>query len=415
MIRISIPYGKETLDISVPEKNIADIVYPTKVTIRDDYSVLNEAIRNPLGTQTIEDFLRKQTPVLIIVNDATRPTRTATVLDTIERNMQTKDLRFLVATGAHRAPTEQELRMMFGKHYRNFRNHILIHDAKDNKSLKHYGKTRYGNELWLNRAVTRFERIFTIGSVEPHYFAGFTGGRKSILPGIAGYNTIEQNHKFAVHPRAQPLNIDGNPIQEEMVDCINALRNREIISVQMVLDKNNNIYEAFTGPIDKTFEMATRMARRIYCIKIRAKADIVVTVAQKPFDIDLYQTLKAIEHGRIALKESGVLIVVSPCHEGLGPPSFARLFSSPKSIEDAVKNAEGYYQLGDHNAINLASLRKWGEIWMVTRISDTLLRNAQIRQFDSLKKAIQVAIEKKGLDAKILFLINGSLTVPDIQ
>jgi len=182
MIRISIPYGNETLDISIPEENLAAIVYPKEATIRDDYSVLNEAIRNSLGTQTIEDFLRTQAAVLFIVNDATRPTRTSEVLDTIERYIQNKDLQFLVATGAHRAPNEQELRMIFGKYYKDYQDRILIHDARNKGALEHYGKTRYGNELWLNKAITRFERIFVIGSVEPHYFAGFTGGRKSILP-----------------------------------------------------------------------------------------------------------------------------------------------------------------------------------------------------------------------------------------
>jgi nickel-dependent lactate racemase len=212
MTRISIPYGNETVYISVPEKNIADIVYPREVGIRDSYSVLQEAIRNPLGKPMIGDILQTKVPVLIIVNDATRPTRTSMVLETIKHYVQNEHLQFIVATGAHRAPTEQELRTIFGKYYQEYETRILIHDSQNKESLEYHGKTRYGNELWLNKAVARFERIFVIGSVEPHYFAGFTGGRKSILPGIAGYDTIEQNHKFDTHPKAQPYKLNCNII-----------------------------------------------------------------------------------------------------------------------------------------------------------------------------------------------------------
>ena len=414
MTRISIPYGNETVDISVPEKNIADIVYPREVSIENSYSVLQKAIRNPLGEQVIEDTLQAKVPVLIIVNDATRPTRTSMVLETIEHYVQNKHLQFIVATGAHRAPTEQELRTIFGKYYKEYQNRILIHDAQNKESLEYYGKTRYGNELWLNKAVARFERIFVIGSVEPHYFAGFTGGRKSILPGIAGYDTIEQNHKFAAHPKAQPLNLNGNPIHEEMVDCVKTLDDKQLLSIQMVLDRNYNIYDAFAGSIDRTFEMATRIAARLYRVRIPACAEIVVTVAQKPFDINLYQTLKAIEHGRMALRKGGILITISACSEGIGPASFARLFGDRNSLKTAALNVQSCYRLGDHNAGNLWNFIENNDLWVITTIPQDELANARIKCFATAQEAVDQAIKHKGKNTKVLFLLNGCFTVPEV-
>jgi len=412
MKRMSVPYGKDKLDIALDGKNILDVVYPKETARKKSSRVLANAIAEPVDGQTLNDFLGTSEPVLCIVNDATRPTKTSAVLDIIKNNIRNSTIQFLIATGAHRAPTDQEMLTIFGSHLRAYNDRIMVHDACDDKTADYYGETRYGNALWLNSALKRFGRILIIGSVEPHYFAGFTGGRKAILPGVAAYRTIEQNHKHANQPGAKPLNLIGNPVHEEMIDCMITFHDKRLLSLQMVLDRNHNIHEAFTGSVEKTFETASRAASELYRIEIAAKADIVVTVAKPPFDINLYQTLKAIEHGRMALKEGGVLIVVSPCYEGLGPRSFARLFSSSKSIEDAVNNARTCYHLGDHNAINLASLANQAEVWMVTNIPDRILLNARMKWSKSLQHAISQAIDKQGRSARVLFLMDGCFTVP---
>jgi nickel-dependent lactate racemase len=154
------------------------------------------------------------------------------------------------------------------------------------------------------------------------------------------------------------------------------------------------------------------IARKAFSVKVASCADIVVTVARRPFDINLYQTLKSIEHGRIALRKGGVLIVVSRCRQGLGPDNFARLFKSPENIPNAVASAERVYRLGDHNAVNLASLREWADIYMITKIPAGPLSNARISKFNSLERALQRALLKKGNNAKVLFVMNGSITVP---
>jgi nickel-dependent lactate racemase len=415
MKKILIPYGSVKLEIAIAEKNILEITYPREVGREQSDIILEQAIRRPLGNKSLSEFLKAKTRVLFVVNDATRPTKTSEVFDLINGNIKLQYTQFIIATGAHSAPRETELHTIFGKHYGRYKEQIIIHDARDSTQHAYLGKTRYGNELWLNRKITACDKLVVIGSVEPHYFAGYTGGRKSLLPGVAAYRTIEQNHKFALHSKARVLNLIGNPIHEEMLDCVQALGPERIFSFQMVLDKNHNIYKAFAGPISETFDMTVRHAQKCFSAKIPMKADIVVTVSQPPFDVNLYQTLKAIEHGRLALNLDGILIVVSPCPEGLGPDSFARLFKDRSSIRDAVENSKSSYRLGDHNAVNLSAITKQAHVWTITEIEDRILQNAGIMTFHSLQKAIEQAITEKGRHARILVLMDGSLTVPIVR
>ena len=189
---IPIPYGKDLIEIRCAEKNIMDVIYPKAAPHQGTSNVLKESIEQPLGGSSLRDFLTTREPVLCIVNDATRPTRTSAVLDLMKEDTRNRDIHFLVATGAHRAPSDAELQTILGTQYNEHHSKVLIHDARDEESVAYFGTTRYGNELWLNRALNDYGRILVIGSVEPHYFAGFTGGRKSILPGIAAYRTIKQ-------------------------------------------------------------------------------------------------------------------------------------------------------------------------------------------------------------------------------
>lgn len=415
MKKMLIPYGSVNIEITIADKNILEITYPQEVSRERSNIILEQAVRRPLGNKSLSEFLKTGTRVRFVINDATRPTKTSEVLDLINGNIKLQYTQFIIGTGAHSAPCETDLHSIFGKHYGRYKEQIIIHDARDHTRHAYLGKTRYGNELWLNKEITSCDKLVVIGSVEPHYFAGYTGGRKSLLPGVAAYRTIEQNHKFALHPKARALNLIGNPIHEEMLDCVQAFGPERIFSFQMVLDKNHNIYKAFTGPIGETFDMAVRYAQKCFSAKIPMKADIVVTVSRPPFDVNLYQTLKAIEHGRLALNQDGILIVVSPCPEGLGPDSFARLFKGQSSIQDAVEDSKSSYRLGDHNAVNLLATTKQTRVWTITEIEDRILQNAGIMTFHSLQKAIEQAITEKGSHARILFLMDGSLIVPIVR
>jgi len=410
-MQIKVPYGQGEQTITIDEKNLAGIVHPNKVDTKDEYETLQHALANPIGTSSFKDFISGGGSILFIVNDGTRPTPTAKVLDIIEKDIEGLDISFIIATGVHRAPTEEEYRFIFGKHLDKYRERIHSHDSK-NDEMVHIGTSKSGTEMWLNKRGMEADKLVMIGSVEPHYFAGYTGGRKSFLPGIASYSTIEQNHKYALLPEAKALALDGNPVHEDMIDALKVIADKPIFSIQTVLDRDRKIYAATAGHIHKSFYAAIDKATEVFCVRIESKADIVVSVAPYPMDVDLYQSQKALDNGKLALKNGGILILVSKCRTGIGHDTFYKLLSACDTAQEVLDEIDRGYKLGYHKAAKMAEIGVWAQMWGVTELPDDVMKNVLLRPFGSVQEAIDEAIKVKGADAKVLFLMDGSITVP---
>lgn len=411
-MKIEIEYGKEIFSIDIPDNNVAGIVYPNDVTVGSETATLTYAVENPINSVSLDQFLADARDVLFIVNDGTRPTPTARVLETIYEKLKDRNIRFIIATGMHREPTGEEFEFIFGKYYNEFKDRIIVHDSKKKEDLVHIGKSSNGTEMWVNKHGVDAHKIVVIGSVEPHYFAGYTGGRKAFLPGIAGYETIEQNHKYALKAEARGVALDGNPVHEDMIDALKTIEDKEIFSIQTVLDKDRKIYAAVAGHINDSFYAAIDKANEVFCVKLKEKADIVVSIAPYPMDVDLYQSQKALENGKLALKKDGILIMVSRCRTGVGPPTFFKLLSSSKTPQDVLETIDKGYKLGYHKAAKMAEIATWAEMWGVTGLTDEEMKGVFLKPFHSIKEAIDKALEQKGPDAKVFFLMDGSITVP---
>lgn len=324
---LKIPYGKEEkIDLSIEDQYVSGIIEPNEVPVEDEIETIRNAIENPINSKNLREFMEDSKDLLFIVNDATRPTPTARILDIIYDDIKDHDIKFLIATGIHRAPTDDEYIQIFGKLYETFKNRIYAHDARKSEDMVFLGKSKNGTEMRVNKLGVEADRIVIISSVEPHYFAGYTGGRKSFLPGIASYKTIEQNHKLALLPEAKSLALDGNPVHEDMIDALNTIK-KEVFSIMTVLDKNHKVYAATSGDINDSFIAATKKANDVYAVRIKGKADIVVSVVKYPMDIDLYQLQKGIENAKHALQENGILIVVSKCRLGIGEEAFLSMLT----------------------------------------------------------------------------------------
>ena len=412
---VEVPYGEEGIKVEIDEARVSDILEGNDVAASDETETILEAINNPINSKNLQGFLAGARDVLLIVNDATRPTPTARVLEIVYQMIRPFDIRFMVATGAHRPPTEEEYRQIFGRFFEEFKTGIYTHNARSDEDMVYIAKSRNGTEIYLNKMFAEAQKILIISSVEPHYFAGYTGGRKSILPGVASYQTIEQNHRLALSPRAKALALEGNPVHEDMKDALAAIKDKDIFSIMTVLDKNQRIYAATAGDVNDSFVAAVNKANEVFVVRIREKTDIVVTVAKHPMDIDLYQSQKAIENGKLALKTGGVLILVSKCRYGVGDESFLNLLASCPAPREVSKKIEEGYKLGYHKAAKIAELRQWADIYGVTSLPDQLLRSALITPFPSLPEALNQALNVKGNDAKVLFLLDGTMTVPSLE
>jgi len=412
---IQIPYGKSHIPVQIPDHNVLGVFHPNAVDIGSEQDTVLQALEHPLDSPSFPDFLRDARDILIIVNDATRPTPTAKVLEIIHDQVQDVNANFIIATGNHRGPTEEEFNFIFGPLYESFRDRIHVHDASRDDEMVYLGSCKSGTEMYINRLGVEAHKLVVISSVEPHYFAGYTGGRKSFLPGIASYRTIEQNHKNAILPEARLMGLKGNPVHEDMIDALNVIRDKEIFSIQTVLDRERRIYAASAGDIHTSFEAAIEKANEVFAVKVPEKADIVVSVAPYPMDIDLYQSQKALETGKLALKEGGILIMVSKCRMGIGDRIFMDLLTSAGSAEAIMDRIAEGYVLGYHKAAKIAEINLWAEMWAKTDLPPQTIESVHMRPVDDLQEALDSALELKGKTAKVLVLLDGSITVPIIR
>jgi lactate racemase len=409
-MRIDVPYGSERTVVDVPDRRLAGVFGPKRVAAGDEGAALARALGAPSGSIGPTEFLSGGN-VVVLVNDHTRMTPTAKVLAHLGAALADGDPTLVVATGIHRAPTEDELQRILGDSYDRYRPRTFIHDARNAAQMVHVGTTSRGTRVGLNRRVVEADRVLIIGSVEPHYFAGFTGGRKSIVPGVAAHETVEQNHALAMSAGSRALALDGNPVHEDMAEAATLLTRPSIFAIMTVLDHENRIHFATAGDLERSFRDAARVAEELNSVAVPGTADIVVAVASPPLDMDLYQSQKAIEHGRLALADGGVLILVSECREGVGPPAFVEIMHAIRGGGVPGQAAGGGHLLGRHKAAGLVELMRRAELWAVTALPSEMLEGIGARPFGSLQAALDAAFERKP-DARALFLMAASTTVP---
>ena len=413
-MKIDLFYGNEKRKVEIPEK--FEILIPNEVPIKKQDKLIEHSLKHPIKSDSYDKFIKNSDKLLVIVNDATRPTPTSKILEYLKPILAShSDVKFLIATGVHRAPTDEEYRFIFGKTYDIFKDRIYSHDARSNKDMVYLGNSKNGTKMYINKLVIEYQNIIVIGSVEPHYFAGFTGGRKSFLPGVASYETIEMNHKLALSDKACSLALDGNPVNEDMVDAMNVLKDLNVFSIQTVLTGDHNIYAVISGDLIKSFDKAIEFAKQVFCVKLKEKGNIVITVAPYPMDIDLYQSQKALDNGKLALEDGGIIILISKCRDGVGEEAFLDLLSKASSSEEVFHIIKSKYKLGFHKAAKMAQIGLRAQMWAVTDLDDVTIRKALLKPYSDIQTAIDNAIEeieKKGKKAKIIVMPQGSLTVP---
>jgi len=414
-MKIDIAYGDKQIKLKVTKP--FKLLIPNKVFVKDEEKLIENALENPLGFKSYDEFAEKsENKLLVIINDGTKPTPTSRILKYLLPVLSSHpDVRFLIATGAHRTPTEEEIRYILGDTYHVFRRKLYVHDAKKDQDLIYLGKTKNGTEVSVNKLVEEYKNILVIGSVEPHYFAGCTGGRKAFLPGVSSYKTIEMNHKYALSDSACSLALKGNPVHEDMTDAMKLLKKFNIFSIQTILDFNHNIYAVTAGDIIQSFDKAINYVNDVYCVPVEEKGNIVITVVQHPMDINLYQSQHALENGKLVLEQNGVMILVSKCRTGVGNDAFLKLLSKSETVEDVMKLIGGKYKLGSHKSIRILKTKSKADLFAVTDLDAETIKKSKMKPYKNIQKALDDAIDlikSKGREPKIIIIPDGSHTVP---
>jgi len=400
-----VPYGKGWLSIDFEEGRLVEAVSPKAVV--PDPGAISTSLSSPIDFIDFESFVSNKQRILVVVNDHTRSTPTAEVLKHLD--LKSKDVTTLIASGSHRPPNAKETQRILGSEKPPYGGRVLIHDCRNENSLKPLGKTSRGTKLSFNSLLFDADAIIPITSVEPHYFAGFTGGRKFLLPALAGFDSIVMNHSLAAEDSSRILALAGNPVHEDFMEALEMFgRLDDIFSIQLVLNNRSEVSYASSGEIVKSFEDAVVHAKEIYVPKVQNKADIVVSVNQPPLDIDLYQSQKALQNVEYAVKNGGIIILVSTCREGIGDQHFYKLLTTEK--EGLSK--ENAHKFGYHKIVKLTKLLKHTSVFAVTDLPPNVPQAIGLTSYQNLQEALASATRIKGENSHLLVVLDAGITVP---
>ena len=347
-MKTSLIYGKEELEINVPDNSdIFEANFPPVNNTADQFVM--ESLSNPINSLPLKEAVknRKNDKVVIVVSDITRPIPYTTFLQVILDEIETagviqKNIIILVATGMHRVSTIEEHIEMFGKHIcDNYK--IIDHDAEDDDNLLMIDKkSKSGRDIILNRHLVEAGFKIITGLVEPHFMAGFSGGRKSVCPGLVSLETIQTFHGFKMldDKNTQNAVLDGNPCHEESTSVAEAA---EIdFSVNVVLNKNRQVVNAFSGELNSAHKKACEFVIEHACPKIDKEYDIVITSSGGyPLDATFYQCGKGIVSCLPVVKKGGIVISVGNCSEGIGSPEYKEtMFKYSESWEKFIEDIQ---------------------------------------------------------------------------
>lgn len=338
-----LPYGKETLKAGIEEEHLAGVLvsglHDYKAPM-DGSRLVQEALEHPMGTPRLCDMAIGRKKIVIISSDHTRPVPSRIImpllLKEIRRGNPDAEVTIVISTGLHRETTREELEAKFGQEIME-QETIVVHDCDDQENLVYLGKLPSGGNMYINRLAVEADLLVAEGFIEPHFFAGFSGGRKSVLPGVASRETVMYNHNsaFIADDHARTGVIEGNPIHNDMLYAARAARLDFIVNV--VIDAAHDPIFAVAGDCD----LAHRAGREFLASRCQVDAvlaDIVIsTNGGYPLDQNIYQSVKGMTAAEATVKEGGVIIMLSQAADGHGGRYFHETFRDEKDLNRMMK------------------------------------------------------------------------------
>lgn len=403
-----IKYGKKEISIEIANKNYLNEITPKQLpeTVNSK-ELVKEALANPVGTPCLSDIIKSKSAknAVIVVNDITRPTPYDSLLPPLLNEIESaginKDsITIVVALGIHRPHSNEDNVEIFGNEIcSNYK--IENHNCDEN--LSSLGFLSNGMELIINSTVASTDLLITTGMVGLHYFAGYSGGRKSILPGIAGRKLIEANHKMMDDERARLGNYEDNPVNDIMLEAAGKVGVDFILNVVTVSKKD--IAFCVAGDLYEAWIKAVKYCEQLNVINIPERAEIVIAgCGGYPKDINMYQAQKALDAASLAVKENGTIILIAECIEGLGEDTFQEWIESANCPQDIVDRFYSHFELGGHKAYAICRTLKKADILLCSELEDEKVKEMFMQPAHSVNDALEYALNKHGDNAKVLFM-----------
>ena len=416
-MRLSFPFGHDNQVIDIPDSSLLGVLRSGingYTPLADPVSLVRQALENPVGSNRLSELSKGKKKVVIICSDHTRPVPSKVIipqmLAEIRRGNPDAEITLLISTGCHRHTTREELESKFGKAIVDSET-IVIHDC-DNSPMVNLGRLPSCGELIVNALVTSADLVCSEGFIEPHFFAGFSGGRKSVLPGIASRITVMANHcsEFINDPHSRTGILEGNNIHKDMVWAARRVGLSFICNV--VINAEKEVIYAVSGDVEKAHEKGCSFLSELCAVK-KIPADIAIsTNGGYPLDQNIYQSVKGMTAAEATVRQGGVIIMIAACNDGHGGESFFRQIADASSLEKAMDEilARGRNQTipDQWEAQILLRILMKATVILVSKAPDDMVKAMHMIPAKDLKTAMDMAHEILGIsDATVTAIPDG--------
>jgi len=396
----------------------AELMVKDYPPIKDPAAAISEAIRHPIHSKPLREIVKLGQTVAFLVNDTTRVANSEVFMPILLDELNTvgvldQDMFILFALGAHRELTPGEMAQLVGPQVAK-RVKMYNSIARDSAQFQYVGTTSRGNDVYFHKRVVEADHIVCTGSIVYHFFAGFGGGRKALFPGVASYETICRNHALMLEPGAGLGNLKGNPVHEDQIEGTEMLRPSFLLNG--VLNENKEFLKIFAGDYIQAHLEGCRFVESIYATEVRQPADLVIaSCGGYPKDINVYQLQKTMDNAWLAVRESGVVIILGECVEGVGSDQYLQWMQEYRTPERIKEKIRSNFVVGGHKAYAVTRLMKKAQFILISSLDPALARTLLFTPAKDMAEALQIAIAKVGKNPRVILMPQGSLTVPIIK
>lgn len=422
-MRIELAYGKTGLEIELPDEWAVTVVEPRFVPgLTDSLAALQQALRNPIQSPPLRELVNPGDKVGVIFSDITRPAPNHLLLPAVLKELahvSGEDITLFNALGTHRPNTDAELRGMIGDAlvdgYR-----IVQNNAFNPFTQVHIGSTARGHEIWLNREVFECDLKILTGFIEPHLFAGFSGGGKALLPGMAGQRTVLGNHDadMIASPNATWGVTRGNPTWEEIREV--GRQTGKVFLLNVTLNKNKEITAVFAGDLDAAHTAGCDFVKQSAMVPVPYPFDIVITTnSGYPLDLNLYQSVKGMSAAARVVRQGGAIIIAAQCWDGIPEHGLygqlLRAASSPQALLDRIRTP-GFLEQDQWQAQIQAQIQLKAEVYVYSDyLTDEQIEAALLHPCRSIERTVAGLMVRDGSPTRICVLPEGPQTIPYIR
>lgn len=418
-MRVKLAYGHDGLDVVLPDANTT-VLEPEYIPgLPDEVSAIRDALRRPIGSPPLKDLVSSQDTVAIVFSDLTRPVPNRRILPILLEELAhvpRANIVLIDALGMHKENTPEELSEMLGESIvSNYR--VVQHQAHDKGHLVTVGTDAHGSEVWINADYMAASKRILTGFIEPHFFAGFSGGPKSVLPGIAGADLVMDNHsaRQVGSPQATWGVTEGNPVHDQIREVAQMTNPSFVLNV--ALNKHKEITAVFAGDVWQAHKVGTAFVRKTAMVPVAEAFDIVITTnSGYPLDLNLYQAVKGMTAALQVVKQGGAIISAAECSQGIPDhgnfKSILKMGRTPQELLDII-SAPGFLMFDQWEAQLLARVLLRARVFLKAGgLSDEAIADAHCIPVQSVEETVAQLLLEYGQDATICVLPEGPQTVP---